>query len=114
MEYFSEEIPAGALIVDYWTSYQSWMRTTQGRRPATSAKGYFAWVPQYRDGVRESETNRGDKLVVIPGCSTPLVLRHHDGHFQVVGEAYVHGFMHGEISRGAEEGRYQIEEISLC
>ncbi|CZR51560.1 uncharacterized protein PAC_01437 [Phialocephala subalpina] len=26
------------------------VRITQGRRPATTAKGYFAWVPQYRDG----------------------------------------------------------------
>jgi hypothetical protein len=113
VEYFSEQIPADASIVDYWTSYQSWMRTTQGRRPATTAKGYFAWIPQYRDGVRENQTNRGDKLVIIPGCSTPIVLRPDEGHFRVVGEAYVHGFMHGEMLRQVE-GRYRMEELSLC
>lgn len=81
------------------------MRTTQGRRPATTAKGYFAWVPQYWDGVRENQTNRGDKLVIIPRCRTPIVLRPDEGHFGVFGEAYVHGFMHGEML-GLVEGRY--------
>lgn len=72
MQYFSKQIPADASIVDYWTPYQSWTRTTLGRRPAITAKGHFAWVPQYHDGVSENQTSRGDKFVIFPGCSTPI------------------------------------------
>jgi hypothetical protein len=40
----------------------------------------------------------GDRVVVLFGAELPLVLRQDDeGYYQVIGEAYVHGAMDGEV-----------------
>jgi hypothetical protein len=40
----------------------------------------------------------GDKVVVLFGAELPFILRQDkDGHYQVIGEAYVHGVMDGEV-----------------
>jgi hypothetical protein len=45
---------------------------------------------------------RGDSVVVIKGVSVPMVIRPvvddgHTGRFELVGQAYYYGFMHGEM-----------------
>ena len=59
-------------------------------------------------------TQPGDLVYIIKGGLTPFILRPvstgpNKKTFQLVGEAYVHGFMHGE----AMEGNPQFEEITL-
>lgn len=62
---------------------------TKTRRIMRTAKG--------RLGMGPSSLRAGDRVFVVPGVNTPLTMRRLDpGHYQVVGEAYVHGIMHGE------------------
>ncbi|KAG6178779.1 hypothetical protein E4U36_006175 [Claviceps purpurea] len=47
----------------------------------------------------------GDKIVVIHGCDVPYVIRRtqEQSHYQLVGEAYVHGVMNGEATEQGPE-----------
>ncbi|KAE9374405.1 hypothetical protein N431DRAFT_405034 [Stipitochalara longipes BDJ] len=47
-------------------------------------------------GIGPNTCQPGDKVVVIFGCASPLVLHPLNSHYQLVGECYVHGIMHGE------------------
>ena len=50
-----------------------------------------------RIGLGPFEIREGDLVVVIFGGDMPLILRCHDSHHQLIGPAYVHGFLKGEI-----------------
>jgi hypothetical protein len=44
-------------------------------------------------------TDIGDEVWVLGGAATPYVLRPiGGGRYRLVGDAYVHGIMHGEVS----------------
>ncbi|PMD42832.1 hypothetical protein L207DRAFT_391814, partial [Hyaloscypha variabilis F] len=61
-------------------------------RESMTSTGIVSMVPH--------RTEVGDFIVVIKGVCVPMVLREvngFDGRFQVVGQAYCHGFMNGEI-----------------
>jgi hypothetical protein len=59
------------------------------RRFFRSAAGRFGWGV---DGMKP-----GDKIVVFYGAGVPFVLRSVDrGQYEIVGDAYLHGKMHGE------------------
>jgi hypothetical protein len=62
---------------------------TKHRRMIRTAKGWL--------GMGPSSLRVGDRVFVVPGANIPLIMRRLDpGHYQVVGEAYIHGIMHGE------------------
>lgn len=48
-------------------------------------------------GVTPNEAQEGDLAVLLGGCSTPVCLRHENGHYRWIGAMYVHGVMAGEI-----------------
>ena len=58
-------------------------------------------VLQTEDGQMRSCTSHaevGDILVIALGSRLPLILRTwRDGHYRLVGPAYVHGWMQGEV-----------------
>ena len=56
---------------------------------------------------------QGDKIVLIGGLSTPLILRPVPGAdtFRVVGGCYLHGFMYGEIMRESHKNLLQAQKI---
>jgi hypothetical protein len=60
------------------------------QRPFCTREGYF--------GIGTQCLREGDTVWIVPGCRVPLVLRRVDGseRYQLVGGAYVHGFMNGE------------------
>jgi hypothetical protein len=62
--------------------------TLSSRRPAVTEQGHFACVFE--------SSLVGDEIWVVSGCPTPLVLRKDGQRYNLVGEAYVHGVMHGE------------------
>jgi hypothetical protein len=64
------------------------------RRFCATASDRFAMVPKW--------AKEGDVITVLHGSNVPIVLREcTGGYHQVVGEAYVHGIMHGEGLRVA-------------
>ena len=80
--------------------------TLRGRTFFTTADG--------RIGVSARETQPGDQVCVILGCSLPLILRSTErGQYQIVGNCYVHGIMDGEALLGplpaGFEGIFQID-----
>ncbi|KAF6820841.1 hypothetical protein CMUS01_11504 [Colletotrichum musicola] len=66
--------------------------------------------PDY--GLCPPETQVGDDVCVLFGCSVPVVLREmSDGHVELVGEAYLHGYMDGEGVEGLS--KYDIREYKI-
>ncbi|PSN60268.1 hypothetical protein BS50DRAFT_579418 [Corynespora cassiicola Philippines] len=63
--------------------------TMRQRRLLVSKQGYI--------GIGPVDTQVGDVVFIISGCNFPMVLRPRKNKFIVVGEAYVHGFMHEEF-----------------
>jgi hypothetical protein len=78
------------------------------RRFAITEKGYFTLVPR---GTKE-----GDVIVVFEKACIPFVIRKTrsddcDGQkYELLGEAYVHGIMHGEVMGMADS---VLEDITL-
>jgi hypothetical protein len=66
-------------------------RCIAGRLVFVSEEGYFGSGPESME--------IGDTVWVVSGCSSLLVFRKHPSDatcYQLVGEAYIHGLMHGE------------------
>jgi hypothetical protein len=80
-------------------------RRTVRRRLVTTRKGYLALAPQ--------ETERGDLLCVLYGGQLPLVLRQSGSCFELIGEAYVHGIMDGEVVDGRNL-KNEGQEFKIC
>lgn len=60
------------------------------RRPFRSAKGYI--------GIGPLAMCEGDLVWIVPGADIPFIFRRaRNGNFLVIGEAYVHGIMDGEL-----------------
>jgi hypothetical protein len=60
-----------------------------------------------RPGIGPGSCQVGDLVVVLYGCSVPVVLRWHEdvSHFSLVGECYIHGSMNGEAAVSKECGK---------
>jgi hypothetical protein len=67
-------------------------RAVMGRRFFITRKGYM--------GLGPADVSLGDLVCILPGCQVPLLLRAVDGGQVLVGEAYVHRMMSGEVMEG--------------
>lgn len=69
------------------------------KRPMLSAKGYV--------GLGPGDVKVGDYLVLLRGYNAPYVLRRvgpkYRRKYEIVGEAYIHGVMDGQITGGSEQ-----------
>jgi hypothetical protein len=66
-------------------------------------------------GLAPNTSKKGDIIAVLFGCTTPMVLRPTaDKRYEVVGEAYVHGFMEGKAMDDLANGCFQAEMLDLC
>lgn len=70
---------------------------TQGRTLILSKDGYVGLAP--------SLTAVGDLICVLHGCHAPVILRAAENsvHHTLIGDAYVHGLMDGEVLQLAEK-----------
>ncbi len=74
-----------------------------GRRLFRTVKDFLG------NGPRSLEVD--DQVWVLAGAKVPFLLRPlDDGRYQVVGQAYVHGIMHGEALRFTN---FKIVDITL-
>jgi len=55
----------------------------------------------------------GDTVAVLVGCSTPMLLRKERDGWQVVGECYLHGCMHGEAIDANDRDGGEVMDIKL-
>ncbi|KAE9377656.1 hypothetical protein N431DRAFT_434813 [Stipitochalara longipes BDJ] len=112
--YFEDTCPTTDDDTECYDAYISWVRTHHGRRLATTRKGYFGWVPDKRDADGRDQVKNGDLIAIVFGCSTPLVLRSQGDAYRIIGEAYLEGFMEGELSALLAKGIWSSEVLVLC
>jgi hypothetical protein len=87
------------LVAMFWRPMVS---RSSGRRYFVSHRGYL--------GVGPSTTSPGDVIAIILGLDTPFVLRAiGENRYQIVGEAYVHGIMDGELMKDSP-----VHEFKMC
>jgi hypothetical protein len=91
--------------IAFWKSTNSYCT---GHSFIVTQQGYFALGPRI--------TRPGDQCYILQGANVPFFLRPHasENRFKLLGEAYVHGFMEGEIRGYAEKGRLQSDTLILC
>jgi hypothetical protein len=112
--YFSEAIPDNASEYDYTEAYSCNNRTGQGRRFLTTMDGRLGWGIDNMYGDRKRQLKSGDKIAIIFGCSTPIVIRPAGSNFQVLGEAYIHGLMDEEALEFLESGKCELQDFTFC
>jgi hypothetical protein len=83
--------------------YQCILSTTRGRKLFCTAKGYV--------GLSFFTTRPNDQVIVFSGTIVPFVLRKQDNVYRLIGEAFVTGFMEGELFK---LGEYNVENIRLA
>jgi hypothetical protein len=112
--YFREAIPDDASEYDYTEAYNCSNRAGYGRRFMTTRNGYLGWAPDNMYGNDDNQVRPGDKIAIIFGCSTPIVIRPHGAFFQVLGESYIQGIMDGEALGFLESGQREAQNFTLC
>jgi len=81
----------------FYHDYQIELNLTCGHRQLFLTDGGLL-------GVGAIDTQVGDEVWVLAGMSTPVELRTApSGNYLFLGEAYVHGAMHGELADGVVE-----------
>ena len=98
-------------VFDGWESFLARHKSVvkhMQRRLSTTADGHVGLMPK--------RAQKGDAIAILLGCSVPVVLRRIDDgreaeEYQFIGEAYVHGFMNGEIF---ETSRSAVREFVLA
>jgi hypothetical protein len=112
-DFFDGSIPDDASEYDFMEVYSGVDRTAKGRRFMTTENGYMGWCPSNMYGEDSEQTQIGDLIAILFGCSTPIVIRSCGEQFKVVGEAYVQGFMDGEAIEEWKSGRYTGQQFTF-
>ncbi|KAG8162970.1 hypothetical protein KVR01_007448 [Diaporthe batatas] len=80
-------------------------RAVMGRR--------FFVTKKNKMGLGGPEIQVNDRVVVVKGCSVPLIMRAVGYHMVIIGESYVSGIMDGEVIKGLASGQYKSRMIKL-
>lgn len=113
-DFFTDEIPADASEYDMTEVHGAYERSSQKRRFMTTTNGYIGWAPDNIFGSEYEQTKLGDLIAIVFGCTTPIAIRPMGSHFQVLGEAYVQGFMDGEAMELLKSGKVQTRRFTFC
>lgn len=83
---------------------------------AMTENGLYLMIPSHVDLVKE-----GDMVVVLKGAKVPVILRplqentcaSDDWKYELIGTAYVHGFMDSEAARWVKDRKSKEQEFRL-
>jgi hypothetical protein len=91
-------------VLDFWQKMNAYCI---GHSLIVTHQGHFALGPRI--------TRPGDQCYILQGANVPFFLRPHasGNRFRLLGEAYVHCFMKGQIKSYAEEERLQSDTLIL-
>jgi hypothetical protein len=86
---------------------RAWITHMPGRRLYTTTQGILCIGPE--------TVQAGDQVWLLRDCRLPYILRPtpSPSKYLLVGECYVHGYMHGEILRGPQSLEHEIRPITL-
>ncbi|KAJ9667194.1 hypothetical protein H2201_002715 [Coniosporium apollinis] len=85
---------------------QAMMFRVARRRLLITKKGYL--------GLGPPDTELGDSVFIIAGCTVPIILRKKDEQWRFVGESFVTGIMDGEIVQKAIQdlsGNFEVDRL---
>jgi len=80
----------------------------------TTKHGYLGWAPDNLYDSDEDHAKVGDKIAILFGCSTPIVIRPQGNCFLALGEAYVQGLMDGEALKFLKSGQCEAPDFLFC
>ncbi|KAK6441725.1 hypothetical protein LTR95_002033 [Oleoguttula sp. CCFEE 5521] len=67
-----------------------------------------------RLGIGPRVTKKGDMITVLLGCAAPYVMRKHDNNqYRLVGDCYLYGVMHGQLTGGTEQPEYEHRSFAV-
>ncbi|KAI1167078.1 hypothetical protein F5B18DRAFT_520205 [Nemania serpens] len=66
-----------------------------------------------RLGLTVAAAMDGDTVAVLPGCTTPVVIRHVGPGWKLIGEIFVYGLMSGETATMVGSGAAEVREVKL-
>jgi hypothetical protein len=99
---FEDYSPLVSAATKLHTQFQEKVGGARPFRIFITRKGYL--------GLGQLSLRVGDCCWIIPGACVPFILRSKgEGRYHLVGETYVHGFMHGETLEQEEFGLKEIE-----
>ncbi|PTB39558.1 hypothetical protein M441DRAFT_28675 [Trichoderma asperellum CBS 433.97] len=75
-----------------------------GWRFFKSCQGYY--------GLARSRVQPGDQICILLGSDVPFIIRPSGEEYSLMGEAYVHGLMHGEVFEKSQV--IEAQKIRLC
>jgi hypothetical protein len=81
------------------------LQASTRRRFFRTGEGYY--------GIGPLIIKEGDVVCVLLGGRTPFILRRVGDDYSLVGECYVHGFMHGEAIDMMERGERELENFCI-
>lgn len=85
--------------------FEEKLQPCKGRKLFRTTRGYFGLGPR---ALRE-----GDICCILLGSRVPIVLRKVNTHYVLVGEAYLHGFMDGDVFEMEGSGRWILQSFEL-
>jgi hypothetical protein len=107
--------PGGSLTGKMRIFHEHVLKCVTDRRFAVSENGYFCLLP--------CSTKKGDRIFIFPGGKVPFILRpvektepgedESELKFTLVGDAYVHGVMDGQVWGLVEKGQAKLHSVVL-
>jgi len=64
-------------------------------------------------GLGPWDALEGDAICILFGCRFPLILRKIEDHYILIGEAYVHGYMHGKAMVEFGAGMFKLQTFKI-
>jgi hypothetical protein len=87
-----------------WDYSDRMAQVTRNRVLFCTSKDYIGLAPHFGQA--------GDKICVLLGCNTPVVIREKDDvTYELIGDAYVYEFMQGEALDCIERGEAELEVL---
>jgi hypothetical protein len=89
-----------------WEYYRNWARTClKDRNIYVSAGGHYV--------LAYSTTRPEDLITCLAGAPMPFILRQTGEGIRMMGPAYVHGIMDGEVLKAEAEGKFQRQTLEI-
>jgi hypothetical protein len=64
-------------------------------------------------GLCPETYQKGDVIAILLGCAVPVLLRPHEGYYELLGDVYLDGYMYGKAIEDLQAGKFKLEDFEL-